>query len=168
MGRPLPLIGGFLLLSLASKTRLRVSPASSALKVIESLLPADFKIFVRDAKFMPSGMLRSQRKFSKPSALSISVARATCVVSMACNEIPDELQSKLASFTSSFKASTIFLKIEPSDSFASSIATSFFSLVVNEKKKVNMTTAGQTFRGGRGNLLKFPAKKEKKSKLNSP
>jgi hypothetical protein len=67
----------------------------------------------RRRRLMPREMLRSQRKWSKPSERMSSAHRDTWEESMACMERPDAEQSMLASVTRSFMASTIFLIRDP-------------------------------------------------------
>ena len=95
-------------IALLSKTRLRLSGASSALTVMMSSAWAARSTLVSEARLMPSARFRSQRYGAKLSALSIIDTSATCELSMACSAMPESLQSKLHSWTRSLMASTIY------------------------------------------------------------
>jgi len=69
--------------------------------------------------------LRSQRNSANPSARSCIATKETWLLSMACRLKPVSLQSKLASVTRSFTASTTFFSRLPCTRRASNIAMVF-------------------------------------------
>jgi len=71
-----------------------------------SLFCAARRTFVRELRLMPRAMLRSQRKGWKVAADMSMETRATWELSMAWRAMPESLQSKLQSWTSSRMAST--------------------------------------------------------------
>mmetsp|Transcript_24780 Transcript_24780/g.46604 ORF Transcript_24780/g.46604 Transcript_24780/m.46604 type:complete len:203 (-) Transcript_24780:19-627(-) len=98
---------------LLSNMRVKLSAESSALRVIMSVLSAHLRIFPRFWELKPREMLRSQRKWSKPSERRATAQRDTWEESMAWMERPSSLQSMLASVTRSLRASRSFLRIDP-------------------------------------------------------
>lgn len=133
-----------------SNMNVTVSPSSAAFIVTISSFPAHFKILARLAKLMPARhvkagcqrhaapplhhaarrsptlspilMFLSQRKCSKPSERSNIVTSDTWELSIAWSWKPALLQSKFASVTKSFTASTTFFSRLPCTSLASNMS----------------------------------------------
>lgn len=65
------------------------------------------------ASLIPMEIFLSHLYVSKPSLLSSSETKLTWELSMACKDIPVELQSHVASFSKSFTAAMTFFSSEP-------------------------------------------------------
>jgi len=93
-----------------SKKNLREEGSSSSVwSVIESSLPAHFRIFERFSMERPKVRGRSQRYSLNPFSFNFNETNATCAESMACIDKPLEFASMLTDFTRSLMESMIFL-----------------------------------------------------------